>query len=131
MIIPMVASLSEDALRAVPSGLTQGAYALGATRMEGGTQILLPAAVSGIVARFILAISRAIGETMIVTLAAAATPKLTANPLDAAQTMTSYIVQASLGDTAQGTIEFRSIFDVGLLLISYTLFLIWSANLSS
>src|SRR5690625_7882406 len=88
--------------------------------MELSTQILLPAAVSGIVASFILAISRAIGETMIVTLAAGATPKLTANPLESVQTMTSYIVQASLGDTAQGTIEFRSLFAVGLLLFLLT-----------
>lgn len=129
MIIPMVASLSEDALRAVPSGLTQGAYALGATRMEVGTQILLPAAASGVVASFILAISRAIGETMIVTLAAGATPKLTANPLESVQTMTSYIVQASLGDTAQGTIEFRSLFAVGLLLFLLTLVMNMLANL--
>ncbi len=129
MIVPMVASLSEDALRAVPSGLTQGAYALGATRMEVGTQILLPAAISGIIASFILAISRAIGETMIVTLAAGATPKLTANPLESVQTMTSYIVQASLGDTPQGTIEFRSLFAVGLLLFLLTLVMNMLANL--
>src|SRR5690625_699995 len=113
MIIPMVASLSEDALRAVPTGLTQGAYALGATRMEVGTQILLPAAVSGIVASFILAISRAIGGTMIVTLAAGATPKLTANPLESVQTMTSYIVQQSLGNPTQGSTDVRICSPVG------------------
>ena len=129
MIIPMVASLSEDALRAVPSTLSQGAYALGATKMEVVTRILVPAAISGIIASFILAVSRAIGETMIVTLAAGATPKLTANPLESIQTMTSYIVQASLGDTPQGTVEFRSLFAVGLLLFLLTLVMNMLANI--
>lgn len=121
MIIPMVASLSEDALQAVPRSLARGAYALGATKMEVVLRILVPAALSGIVASFILAISRAIGETMIVTLAAGATPNLTANPAESIQTMTAYIVQASLGDTPQGTVEYQSLFAVGLVLFLITL----------
>lgn len=128
MIIPMVASLSEDALRAVPRTLANGGYALGATRMEVVTSILVPAALSGIVASFILALSRAIGETMIVTLAAGATPRLTLNPLESIQTMTAYIVQASLGDTPQGTVEYRSLFAVGLLLFLITLAMNLLAN---
>ena len=121
MIIPMVASLSEDALRAVPRALAGGGYALGATKIEVVTQIQVPAALSGIIASFILAISRAIGETMIVTLAAGATPKLTASPLESIQTMTAYIVQVSLGDTPQGTVEYQSLFAVGLVLFLITL----------
>lgn len=121
MIIPMVASLSEDAIRAVPRTLAEGAYALGATKNEVVTRILVPGALSGIIASFILAISRAIGETMIVTLAAGATPNLTLNPLESIQTMTAFIVQVSLGDTPQGTIEYSSIFAVGLVLFLITL----------
>ncbi len=121
MIIPMVASLSEDALRAVPKRLADGGYALGATRMEVVLRIVVPAAFSGIMASFILAFSRAIGETMIVTIAAGATPKLTANPFTSIQTMTAYIVQVSLGDTPQGTVVYQSLFAVGLLLFLLTL----------
>ena len=128
MIVPMVASLSEDALRAVPRSLAEGAYALGATKIEVVNKVLLPAALSGIVASFILALSRAIGETMIVTLAAGATPNLTANPLESIQTMTAYIVQVSLGDTAQGTVVYASIFAVGLLLFLITLVMNLGAN---
>lgn len=121
MIIPIVASLSEDALRAVPRALAEGGYALGGTKLEVVVRIMLPAAMSGIVASFILALSRAIGETMIVTLAAGATPRLTLNPLDSIQTMTGYIVQVSLGDTPQGTIGYQSLFAVGLMLLLITL----------
>ncbi len=121
MIVPMVASLSEDAIYAVPRHLREASYGLGATRFETVTRVVVPAALSGIVASFILAISRAIGETMAVTLAAGATPKLTANPLESIQTMTAYIVQVSLGDTPFGTIEYKTIFAVALLLFSITL----------
>lgn len=128
MIIPMVASLSEDAIRSVPSSLSEGAYALGATRIEVVLRVLVPSALSGIVASFILALSRAIGETMIVTLAAGATPRLTLNPIDSIQTMTAYIVQVSLGDTEQGGIVYSSIFAVGLLLFLITLVMNLAAN---
>jgi len=121
MIIPLVSSLSEDALAAVPGGLRDGAYALGATRFEVARRVVVPAALSGIVASFILAISRAVGETMIVALAAGGTPNLTWNPLEAVQTMTAYIVQISLGDTPQGSLEFRTIFAVGMTLFLMTL----------
>ena len=120
MIIPMVSSLSEDAMIAVPRSLREGAYALGATRFETATQVVVPAALSGIVASFVLAISRAIGETMIVTLAAGATPNLTGNPFESIQTITAYIVQVSLGDTPQGTIEYRTIFAVAMSLFVMT-----------
>lgn len=128
MIIPMVASLSEDALRAVPKVLAEGGYALGATRMEVMLRIVMPAALSGIIASFILALSRAIGETMIVTLAAGSTPRLTLNPAESIQTMTAYIVQVSLGDTPQGTVVYQSLFAVGLLLFLLTLSLNLVAN---
>ena len=121
MIIPMVASLSEDALRAVPRSLPRGAYALGATKIEVVTRVMVPSALSGIMASFILAISRAIGETMIVTLAAGATANLTTNPLEPVRTMTAYIVQISFGDVTYGSIEYQSIFAVGLLLFLLTL----------
>lgn len=123
MIIPMVSSLSEDAMSAVPKSLRDGAYALGATRFEAALKIVVPAALSGIVASFVLAFSRAIGETMIVTVAAGATPKLTANPLESIQTMTAYIVQVSLGDTQRGSIEYGSIFAVGMTLFVITFLL--------
>ena len=121
MIIPTVASLSEDALRAVPLSLRQGAYGLGATKLEVSTRVVVPAALSGIIASFILAISRAIGETMAVTIAAGNMPNLTANPLEAIQTMTAYIVSVSLGDTPFGTIEYKTIFAVGFTLFLLTL----------
>jgi phosphate transport system permease protein len=121
MIIPMVASLSEDALRSVPRALREASLGLGATKYETVTRVIVPAALSGIIASFILAISRAIGETMAVTLAAGATPKLTLNPLESIQTMTAYVVQVSLGDTPFGSIEYQTIFAVGLLLFCITL----------
>jgi len=121
MIIPMVASLSEDALNAVPQALREAAYGLGATKFEVSTKVVVPAALSGIVASFILAISRAIGETMAVTLAAGATPKMTLNFLESVQTMTAYIVQISLGETPHGTLEYSTIFAVGLVLFLITL----------
>ncbi|MEV5030181.1 phosphate ABC transporter permease subunit PstC [Paenibacillus sp. LPE1-1-1.1] len=123
MIIPMVSSLSEDAMSAVPRSLRDGAYALGATRFEVALKIVVPAAFSGIVASAVLAFSRAIGETMIVTVAAGSTPNMTANPLDSIQTMTAYIVQVSLGDTPHGTVEYGSIFAVGMTLFVITFLL--------
>ncbi|WP_425517666.1 phosphate ABC transporter permease subunit PstC [Paenibacillus oenotherae] len=123
MIIPMVCSLSEDAMSAVPRSLRDGAYALGATRFEVALKIVVPAALSGIVASAVLAFSRAIGETMIVTVAAGATPKLTADPLESIQTMTAYIVQVSMGDTPHGSIEYGTIFAVGMTLFIITFLL--------
>lgn len=121
MIIPMVSSLSEDAMSAVPRSLREGAYALGATKFEVATRTIVPAALSGILASFILAISRAIGETMIVTIAAGATPVLTLNPLRSMQTMTAYIAQTSMGELPHGSVEYRTIFAVGLTLFAVTL----------
>jgi phosphate transport system permease protein len=121
MIMPMVSTLSEDAMVAVPRSLRDAAYALGATRFEVSTKVVIPAALSGIVASFILAVSRAIGETMIVKIAAGATPNLTLNPLESVQAMTAYIVQVSLGETPQGSLEYKTIFAVGLLLFVMTL----------
>ena len=121
MIIPMVSSLSEDAMSAVPRSLREGAYALGATRFEVATRTVVPAALSGIIASFLLALSRAIGETMAVAIAAGSTPNLTLNPLESVQTMTAYIVQISLGEAPYGSIEYRTIFAVGLTLFLITL----------
>lgn len=121
MIIPLVSSLSEDAMSAVPRSLREGAYALGATRFEVATRTVVPAALSGIVASFILALSRALGETMAVVIAAGATPRLTLNPLEGVQTMTAYIVQVSMGEVPVGTIEYKTIFAVGLTLFAITL----------
>ena len=123
MILPMVSSLSEDALRGVPGGLREAAYALGATKMQTTLRVVLPAALSGISAAGILAVSRAIGETMIVTIAAGQQPRLTANPLVSIETMTAYIVQVSLGDTPTGTLAYRTIFAVGMLLFVSTFLL--------
>ncbi len=120
MILPMMASIAEDALRAVPAGLREGAYALGATRFETITRVVLPGALSGILAAVILSISRAIGETMIVSIAAGQQPKMGFDLLSSMETMTAYIVQVSLGDTPQDTIEFRTIFAVGTLLFAMT-----------
>jgi phosphate transport system permease protein len=128
MIIPLVSSLSEDALHAVPTGLREGALALGATRMETTLRVVVPAAFSGISASFILAVSRAIGETMIVAVAAGQQPRLTANPLVPIETMTAYIVQVSLGDTPAGTLEYRTIFAVGMLLFLSTFALNMASN---
>ena len=116
MILPLVSSLSEDAMRGVPRGLREGSYALGATKMQTSLRVVVPAAFSGITAAFILAVSRAIGETMIVAIAAGQQPRLTFDPTVPVETMTAYIVQISLGDTPQGTIEYRTIFAVGMLL---------------
>lgn len=121
MILPMVSSLSEDAMQAVPRSLREAAFALGATKLEVATKVVVPAALSGIVAAFILAASRAIGETMIVAIAAGQNPTFTFNPLVPIETMTAYIVQVSLGDTPTGTIEFKTIFAVGLSLFVITL----------
>ena len=121
MIIPMVSTLSEDAMNAVPSSLREAAYGLGAKKYQLAIKVIFPSAISGIVASFILAISRAIGETMIVSLAAGGKPALTINPLDAIQTMTAYIVTVSQGETPQGSVEYNSIFAVGLLLFFLTL----------
>jgi phosphate transport system permease protein len=121
MIIPMVSSLSEDAMSAVPRVLREGAYALGATRYEVATRTVVPAALSGIAASFILAVSRAIGETMIVTIAAGAQPNLTLNPLRSVQTMTAYIAQTAKGEAPHGSVEYQTIFAVGLGLFLITL----------
>jgi phosphate transport system permease protein len=120
MILPLVSSLAEDAMQAVPRGLREGSYALGATRMQTSLRVVVPAALSGITAAFILAASRAIGETMIVAIAAGQQPRLTWNPLVPIETMTAYIVQVSMGDTPQGTLEYRTIFAVGALLFLST-----------
>ena len=123
MIIPTIASLSEDAMSAVPGGLRDGAYALGATKRQVALRVVIPAALSGIVAAFVLGISRAIGETMIVTVAAGLMPNLSFNPLEGMMTMTSYIAAAASGDVSTGSIEYQSIFAVGMLLFILTFFM--------
>ena len=123
MIIPMVSSLSEDAIQAVPRSLRDGALALGATKFEVSTRVMVPAALSGIMASCILALSRAVGETMIVVLAAGGTPRFEWDPLGPLQTMTAYIVQISLGDTPRGGIEYKTLFAVGFTLFLITLFM--------
>ena len=123
MILPMVASLSEDAMGAVPRSLREGAYGVGATRFEVATQVVVPAALSGIIASFILAISRAVGETMIVVVAAGNLPQLTADPRDQIQAMTGYIVQTLSGDVVRGTLQYQSLFAVGATLFVMTLLL--------
>lgn len=129
MVLPMVASLCDDALRAVPASLREGAYSLGATSFEVTARIVVPAGLSGIFAAFVLAVSRAIGETMAVTLAAGATPNLTLNPLESIQTMTAYIVQVSLGDTPAGTLTYQTLFAVASVLFLITLVLNIVANI--
>jgi phosphate transport system permease protein len=121
MIIPTISSLCDDAFRAVPRTLREAAFALSATRLEVSTRVVLPAALSGVIASVLLALARAIGETMAVTLAAGATPNLTLNPLESVQTLTAYIVQVSLGDTPAGTVEYHTLFAVGLVLFVITL----------
>ncbi|TVZ88347.1 phosphate ABC transporter membrane protein 1 (PhoT family) [Aeribacillus composti] len=121
MIIPMIASLSEDAMSSVPNSIREGALALGATKFEVALKVVLPAATSGVVASFVLGISRAIGETMIVTLAGGATPKLTFDPTESIQTMTAYIVQVSTGDAGYGTTIYYSIYAVGATLFVFTM----------
>jgi len=123
MILPVIASLSEDALYAVPAGLREGAYALGATRLSAIFRVILPSAFSGIGAAVILGVSRAVGETMIVAIAAGQQPRLTLDPRVPIETMTAYIVQVSLGDTPTGTLEYRTIFAVGMALFTMTLVL--------
>jgi phosphate transport system permease protein len=121
MIIPYVSSLSEDAMRAVPMSLREGSYAMGANRTVTSLKVVFPAALSGIAASYVLAISRAIGETMIVAIAAGMQPNLTLNPAEPAETITAYIVQVSLGDLPHGSIGYQSIFAAGIVLFLMTL----------
>ncbi len=121
MIVPTIASLSEDALSAVPLGLRQGSYALGANKMQTTLRVVVPAAISGIAAAIVLGISRAVGETMIVSLAAGNRPNISTNPLEGAQTMTGFIANAALGDSRVGSLEYNTLFAVGLLLFIGTL----------
>jgi phosphate transport system permease protein len=121
MIIPYVSSLSEDAMRAVPMSLREGAYAMGANKIITAVQVVYPAALSGIISSYILAISRAVGETMIVAIAAGMQPNLTVDPREPAQTITAYIVQVSLGDLPHGSIGYQSIFAAGFVLFLMTL----------
>ncbi|TLY43556.1 MAG: phosphate ABC transporter permease subunit PstC [Nitrospirae bacterium] len=121
MIIPYVSSLSEDAMRAVPMDIREGSYAMGATRMQTALRVVVPSALSGIAAAYALGISRAIGETMVVAIAAGMQPTLTWNPLEPAETITAYIVQVSLGDLPHGSIGYQSIFAAGLTLLLMTL----------
>ena len=121
MIVPYVSSVSEDAMRAVPVHLREGAFALGATRMQTALRVVFPSALSGITAAYVLGVSRAIGETMVVAIAAGMQPTLTWNPLEPAATMTAYIVQVSLGDLPHGSIGYQTIFATGLTLLLMTL----------
>jgi len=123
MIIPIISSLSEDALYAVPKSLREASYGMGATRLQTSFKVLVPAATSGITVSIILAISRAIGETMIVAIAAGQQPRLTANPLVPIETITTYIVQVSLGDVVQGSLEYQTIFAAGIALFAFTFIL--------
>src|SRR5688572_15480968 len=120
MIIPMISSLSEDALYAVPTSLREASYGIGATRFQTSFKVLVPAASSGIIVSVILGISRAVGETMIVAIAAGQQPRLTLNPLVPVETITTYIVQVSLGDVVQGSIEYQTIFAAGIALFVLT-----------
>jgi len=121
MIVPYIASLSEDAMRAVPMSLREGSYALGSTRLHTALHVVVPAAFSGLAASYILAISRAVGETMILAVAAGMQPNLTWNPMEPAATITSFIVQVALGDLPHGSIGYQTIFAAGLTLILITL----------
>ena len=123
MIIPYVSSLSDDAISAVPKSLREGSLALGATRLQTSFKVMLPAASSGIVVAVLLAISRAVGETMIVAIAAGQQPRLTLNPLVPIETITTYIVQVSMGDVAHGSLEYRTIFAAGITLFVFTFIL--------
>lgn len=122
MLIPTIASISEDAMASVPRELREGAYGLGATRLEVAFKVVFPAALSGVIASVLLAIARAVGETMIVAVAAGSTPNLTMNPLESIQTMTGYMLQVGLGDAARGSVQYRSLFAVGLSLFVITMF---------
>jgi phosphate transport system permease protein len=121
MIIPYVSSLSEDAIRAVPVHIREGSYAMGATRLQTALRVLFPAAFSGVASAYVLGFSRAVGETMIVAVAAGTQPNLTLNPMEGAATITAYIVQVSLGDLPHGSIAYQSIFAAGLTLMLMTL----------
>jgi phosphate transport system permease protein len=121
MITPLISSISEDAMRAVPVSLREGSYAMGATKLQTSLNVVLPAAASGISAAFILGVSRAVGETMIVAIAAGLQPNFTFNPLESAATITAYIVQVSLGDLQHGTVQYETIFAAGLMLVLSTL----------
>lgn len=123
MIIPLIASMSEDALRAVPKSLREASYGMGATRFQTAFKVVVPAASSGIIVSVILGISRAIGETMVVAIAAGQQPTLTFDPRDAVETITAYIVQVSLGDVQHGSIEYRTIFAAGISLFVFTFIL--------
>jgi phosphate transport system permease protein len=120
MILPLISSMSEDALSAVPRSLREAAYGLGATKLETAVQVVVPAAISGIVAAFIIGMARAVGETMIVAIAAGAGPNLTANPFKAAETMTGYIARISGGDLSYDSLDYNSIFAIGLVLFLMT-----------
>jgi len=129
MVVPYIASVSEDAMRAVPMSMREGSYAMGATRFQTAMRVVTPAAISGIIAAYILAISRAIGETMVVAIAAGQQPNLTFNPMDSAATITAYIVQVAMGDLPHGSIGYQSIFAAGLVLMLMTLFFnAWSLH---
>jgi phosphate transport system permease protein len=121
MIIPYISSVAEDAMRAVPMSMREGSYAMGATRFQTAVKVVTPAAASGIIAAYILAISRAVGETMVVAVAAGQQPTLTFNPMESAATITAYIVQVALGDLPHGSIGYQSIFAAGLVLMVMTL----------
>jgi phosphate transport system permease protein len=121
MVVPIIASISEDAMSAVPRGLHDGAYALGATKAKVAVRVIIPAALSGIAASIVLAISRAVGETMIVLLAAGSTPNFTFNPVESIQTMTAYIGVTATGDISTGSIDYKSVFAVGTVLFVMTL----------
>ena len=123
MTSPLISSISEDAMRSVPVGLREGSYATGATRLQTAMKVVFPSAISGISAAYILGISRALGQTMIVAIAAGLQPNLTWNPLDQAATITAYIVQVSLGDLPHGSLEYLTIFAAGLTLVLMTLVL--------
>jgi phosphate transport system permease protein len=120
-IIPYISSVAEDAMRAVPMAMREGSYAMGATRLQTAVRVVTPSAISGIVAAYILAISRAIGETMVVAIAAGLQPNLTFDPTEQAATITAYIVQVALGDLPHGSIGYQSIFAAGLVLVIMTL----------
>ena len=122
MIIPYIGSVAEDAMRAVPMSMREGSYAMGATRFQTAVRVVAPAATSGIVAAYILGISRAVGETMVVAIAAGQQPNMTVNPLEGAATITAYIVQVAMGDLPHGSIGYQSIFAAGLVLTFMTLF---------
>jgi phosphate transport system permease protein len=121
MIIPYVSSLSEDAMKAVPVHIREGSYAMGATRLQTALRVLLPSAISGIASAYVLGFSRAVGETMVVAIAAGQQPNLTLNPMEGAATITAYIVQVSLGDLPHGSVAYQSIFAAGLTLMLMTL----------